>query len=271
MNEQLKDRFPKWCFDNRQFATVLTDDIDSLLGCMIEKYVKGNEINHFYDFNKLYVMDKNVRLPMLGIDLALHKGYSWDNHCIRINKDDYVNPLTANLNAIRNIHTGNYFDKYAGSTVLIMWSFYDLPLPKTKLGKMLLLCIDSAYLGHYDSRFKKEHNRYLEFMGFNELIDLLNETDVQEYENLLKGYKLNAKNGGKIRLNNEGYLHTQLPLQDLQGLFDIQLELPAEQFTKTHEWEIGYGNTNIVQSKNQLGSIISFAVTGKNRFSYTHI
>ena len=269
MDKRLKNKFPKWCFSDKEFATILTDDIDSLLGCMIEDYVKGNKINYFYDFNKLYVADKDNNRSMLGIDLALHKGFCWDNHCIRINKDDYVNPLTANINAIRNIHSGNYFDKYAGSTALIMWSFYDLPLPETKLGKMLLLAIDSAYLGHYDDRFKQVHNKYLELLGFSELIDLLNQTQEKDYEKLIKQYKLNAKNGGKIYINKDGYLQTELPLRELQRFFCIPLELPDSQFTKTHEWDSRYGNTYNIKSKDELGNIISFAMTGKNRFSYT--
>lgn len=269
MDKRLKNKFPKWCFSNKEFATVLTDDIDSLLGCSIEKMVKGNEINYFYDFNKLYVADQDNNKSILGIDLALHKGYCWDNHCVRINKDDYVNPLTANINAIRNIHSENYFDKYAGSTSLMMWSFYDLPLPKTKLGKMLLLAIDSSYLGHYDDRFKQAHNRYLELLEFSELIDLLNQTKKEDYEKLIKRYRLNAKNGGKIYLDKDGYLQTELPLRELQRFFGIPLELPDSQFTKTHEWDSRYGNTFNVKSKDELGNIISFAMTGKNRFSYT--
>lgn len=269
MDKRLKNKFPKWCFSDKEFATILTDDIDSLVGCSIEKIVKGNKINYFYDFNKLYIADQDNKKSMLGVDLALHQGYCWDNHCIRINRDDYVNTLTANINAIRNIHSGNYFDKYAGSTSLMMWSFYDLPLPKTKLGKMLLLAIDSAFKGHYDNRFKKEHNKYLELMGFSELIDLLNQTQKQDYEKLIKQYKLNHKNGGKIYINKDGYLHTQLPLRELQRFFGIPLELPNQKFTKTHEWNSEYGNTYKIKSKDELGNIISFAMTGKNRFSYT--
>lgn len=271
MNKELKNKFPKWCFNKEQnkYGMVLTDDLDSLIGCSIEKYVRNNNVTHFYDFNRLYKSNTADSKSLVGVDLALNRGKCWDNHCVRINKDDYVNPLTANINAIRNIHSGNYFDKYAGSTSLMMWSFYDLPLPKTKLGKMLLLAIDSAHLGHYDSRFKQVHNKYLELLGFSELIDLLNQTQKQDYEELIKRYKLNAKNGGKIYINKDGYLHTQLPLRELQRFFDIPLNLPDSQFTKTHDWNSKYGNTYNVKSKDELGNIISFAMTGKNRFSYT--
>lgn len=68
MNEKLKGKFPKWCFEDEQYATVLTNDIDSLLGCTIEKQVKGNKINYFYNFEAMYVQDENDSLEKLGID-----------------------------------------------------------------------------------------------------------------------------------------------------------------------------------------------------------
>lgn len=269
MKNKLKERFPKWCFDYEQGqnALILTDDLDSLLGCAIEKYVKGNDINYFYNFNKLYVADKTDERKAIGIDLALHKGKCWDNHNIRIKEDDYVNPDTANINALLKVHSGNYFKKYAMSTAIMMWSFYDLPLPETKEGKMLLLCIDSGYLGHYDNRFKDIHTAYLELLDFPELIDLLNNTDKSEFEELQKKYNTKAK----IKLNNEGYLQTNLPLADLQGLFDIPLKLPTQQFTEKFQFQDDKGSTFTIKSKEQIDKkIISFALTGSKKFKYTY-
>lgn len=269
MKQILKERFPEWCFnyEQGQNALILTDDLDSLLGCAIEKYVKGNDINYFYNFNKLYVADKSDERKVIGIDLALHKGKSWCNHVVRINEDDYVNPQTANINALLKVHSGNYFKKYAMSTVLTMWSYYGLPLPKTKEGKMLLLCVDSSYLGHYDDRFKDVHNAYLRLLGFDELIDLLNETYKFEYELLQGKYKTKAK----IKLNNNGYLQTNLPLAELQGFFDFPIELPTQQFTLRNQFKEAQGDTFRTQSKEQLGNLVSFALTGKRKFKYTYI
>lgn len=272
MRKKLKERFPKWCFDNKQGQNtlVLTDDLDSLLGCSIENYVKGNEINYFYDFNKLYVADKTDKRKAIGIDLALHKGKSWCNHVVRINEDDYVNPQTANINALLKIHSKNYTMKYALSTALMMWSFYDLPLPKTKEGKMLLLAIDSGYLGHYRDRFKDVHTAYLKLLGFNELIDLLNETHEFEFEMLQAKYKTKAK----IKLNNEGYLKTKLPLADLQGFFGIPLELPKQKFELLYEFNYTPKPMNVdnIKSKDRIDKqIFSFALTGRNKFKYTYV
>jgi hypothetical protein len=268
MKAKLKERFPEWCnyYTQGLNNTILTDDLDSLLGCAIEQYVKGNEVNYFYNFNKLYVADDSDKRKPIGIDLALHKGKSWCNHVVRINENDYVNPQTANINAALNVHKGNYFKKYAMSTALLMWSYYDLPLPKTKEGKMLLLAVDSGFLGHYRDSFKDVHNAYLEIMGMSELIDLLNTTTESEFELLQGLYKTKEK----IKLNTEGFLHTKLPLAELQGFFDFQIELPEKRFTLRNQFQERTGYTSLIDSKDKLqGEIISFALTGKKFFKYT--
>lgn len=269
MKRELKEKLPNWCFDDKEYATVLQGDLDSLLGCAIEEQVNGNEVNHFYNFNKLYVMDKNVRKPLLGIDLALHNGRSWCNHVVKISEDDYVNPRTANLNVVMDIHSGNYFQKYAGSTALLMWSFYGLPLPETEVGKKLLLCIDSGFLGHYDNRFKQAHNKYLRLMGFEELIDILNNTSKSEFFELQQRYKTKAS----ITMDKDGYLQTNLPLESLSKELGIQLELPQQQFKQSHQWKSKMDFTyNGIKSKDQIGEkLISFALTGRNKFKYTYI
>ncbi|MFV2046878.1 hypothetical protein CJ195_21850 [Bacillus sp. UMB0899] len=268
MKKQLKDKFPEWCFNNEQGqnSLILTDDFDSLLGASIERYVKGNEINYFYNFDRLYVADKSDERKAIGIDLALHKGKSWCNHVVRIGENDYVNPQTANINALLKVHKGNYIKKYAMSTALTMWSFYGLPLPKTKEGKMLLLSVDSSFLGHYNDTFKPIHNSYLKLLGFEELIDLLNETTKFDYEMLQAKYKTKSK----IQLDNDGYLHTKLPLAELQGFFAFPIELPTQQFTLRNQFKSSIGDTYNTKSKDQLQeNIISFALTGTKKFKYT--
>lgn len=265
MNKRLKEQFPEWCFENKPLSVTLTNDIDSLLGCTIEKIVKGNEINYFYDFDKVYVMDKNVCKPTLGIDLAFTTGRCWDNHVTRMRKDSKVNPNSANINSILNISGDNYFSKYAGSTAMLMWSFYGLPLPETKLGKMLLLSVDSAFLGHYDSRYKKVHNNYLRMLGFEELIDLLNETNKQGYYDLIREYKLHES----IEIDEQGYLQTNLPLSVLSEALETELELPSQPLTLLNSFksvgravkgdEIGELNSNIV----------SFALTNRKFYKFT--
>lgn len=269
MKDKLKEKFPEWCFNYEQNtnSTILTDDLDSALGCSIEKYVKGNDINYFYSFENLYVADRSNELKAIGIDLALHKGKCWDNHALRISEDDYVNPQTANVNALLKVSSNNYTQKYAMSTAILMWSFYDLPLPKTKEGKMLLLAIDSGHKGHYNNSFKGVHTAYLDLLGFSELIDLLNETTEYEYRQLQNEYKSTEK----IRLNQNGYLETKLPLTELEGVFGIPLELPRQQFTLRNQFNNDKGSTYSIKNKDQIDKrIISFALTKKSEFKYTY-
>lgn len=269
MNEKLKSKFPEWCFEDQPLSTTLTNDIDSLIGCTIEKMVKGNEVYYFYDFESVYNNPSVKKFPTLGIDLAFTNGRCWDNHVTRMRKDSRVNPQSANINSILNISGDNYFKKYAGSTALLMWSFYDLPLPQSKLGKMILLGVDSAFLGHYNSRYKKVHNEYLKLLGFEELIGLLNETDAQDYFDLIREYKLNEKNGGIIEIDKEGYLQTNLPLEVLSEALEMKLELPSQPFTLLNSFE----STGRQVKGDEVGelnkNIISFALTEKKYYKFT--
>lgn len=269
MKKKLKDLFPAWCgeFEQGQNTLILTDDLDSLVGCAIEKFVKGNEINYFYNFNKLHVADREDSRKAIGIDLALHKGKSWCNHVVRINKDDYVNPQTANINALLKVHSGNYTKKYAMSTALLMWSYYGLPLPETDEGKMILLSIDSSFLGHYSKGFQATHNAYLDLLGLGELIDLLNKTEKSAYFEIQRKYSTK----GKIYLNRSGILDTNLPLAELQGFFAFPLELPNHSFTLRNKFQTKSAETWQYQSKDKIEGLVSFALTGRNKMKFTTI
>ena len=269
MKNEIREQFPKWCsdYEHNQYTTMLTDDLDSLMGCAIEKYIKGNEINYFYNFNRIYIADQSDKRIVIGIDLALHKGKSWCNHVVKIDEDDYVNPQTANMNVINNIHKRNYFKKYAMSTALLMWSYYDIPLPQSKEGKMILLAIDSGYLGHYNKSYVAAHTKHLKQLGFENLIDLLNDTDESEFVELQKKYNTKAK----IKLNNEGYLQTTLPLAEMQEFFDFPIELPTQKFTLKFQFKDAEGKTKDTPSKEHIDKyIISFALTGREKFKYTY-
>lgn len=265
MKRELKEKFPVFCFSNEYLATVLTNDIDSLVGCSIEEKVKGNKINYFYDFNSMYVLDKNVRNEKLGIDLAWTNGKCWDNHVTRMHKDSQFNRQSANINSILNVSRDNYFTKYTMSTAIMMWSFYDLPLPSTKLGKMLLLSIDVGFKGHYDSRFREVHNKYLRLLGYEELIDLLNNTKKQDYYDLIKKYKLYEH----IELDENGYLQTKLPLDVLSEALELQLELPSLPFTLQTQYTSKGRQVQGDEKGNLNKSVISFALTNYNYYKFT--
>ncbi|MHA6251953.1 hypothetical protein [Oceanobacillus sp. CAU 1775] len=265
MNKKLRGMFPEWCSGDEQYATVLTNDIDSLIGCTIEEQVKGNKVNYFYDFEAMYVQDKDNELEKLGIDLAWTDGKVFDNHVTRIRRGGHVNPESANLNSILNVSRDNYFKKFTMSTAIMMWSLYDLPLPSTTLGKMVLLSIDVGFKGHYDERFQEVHSRYLQLLGYDELINLLNETDIQDYYDLIKEYKLYSH----IELDDKGQLQTELPLTELSEILELELKLPTDTFSLQEEYK-NIGRRVQGNEGNKLNdSVISFALTNKNFYKYT--
>ncbi|MEB2264154.1 hypothetical protein LAV77_05010 [Priestia megaterium] len=270
MKNKLKTLFPDWCadYEKSKYSTILTDDLDSLMTCAIERHVKSNDINYFYNFNELYVSDRSDKRKPIGCDLALVKGRSWCNHVVRIKKDDTVNPQTANINALLKVSRENYTKKYAGSAALTAWSYYDLPLPKTREGQLLLMSIDSAYLGHYSPYFKSTHNAYLDMMGFPQLIDLLNNTTVKEFKDIKQKYNTYSK----IKLDPHGNLTTQLNLQEIQKLFDFEIALPERQFQLRNKFEyVKDENITNTDSKDGIPNLISFALVYKNTASYTKI
>ncbi|MBT2277236.1 hypothetical protein J7E51_04435 [Priestia megaterium] len=267
MKDKLKTLFPEWCsdYEKSKHSTILTDDLDSLMTCAIEKHVKSNDINYFYNFNELYIADKDDKRKPIGCDLALVKGKSWCNHVVRIQKDDTVNPQTANINALLKVSRENYTKKYAGSAALTAWFYYDLPLPQTREGQLLLMSIDSAFKGHYSPYFKSTHNAYLEMMGFPQLIDLLNHTTIQEFESIKKKYGSTYK----IKLNPQGKLTTYMKLPQIQELFDFEITLPEQQFQLRNTFEYNRHDVTDSDSKDDISNLISFALVYKNTASYT--
>ena len=63
---------------------------------------------------------------------------------------------------MENITRQNYTEKYAGSTVLLLWSLYDLQKEGlTDEAMMMLLAIASAFLGYYSSSSRHYIKHYL--------------------------------------------------------------------------------------------------------------
>lgn len=260
MKKELKEKFPKWTSKKHNRVQAIGLDLDSLLSASIDHMVHGYEVNYIYTFKGLWVLNPNDKNKAIGYDMALTKGYTWDNHPTKIYADSYVNPHSANLNAIFGISKENYHEKYAGSTALQMWSFYDLPLPLTNEGKLFLLTIDSAYLGHYDDDYKEVHTEYLRQLGFEELIDLLDRTEKWELEYLKNNEYISFKDG-KLRYPQIDYVEEML---------GIKLMLPKGQFTQIVEYEADKGsishiNTSIFTKE----KMFSFALTGKNYIKYS--
>lgn len=264
MKQQLKTKYPQWVNENEygKYNLCMSDDLDSLLSCLFLQSLKGYEVKHFYDFDSIYTAP-TIKKPTICVDIAVERGFTWDNHVVKISENDIANPLSANINAINNINRSNYFTKYAGSTLLQILSYYDVPMPKNKEALLILLDIDSSYKGNYSNDFKAVHRRYMEQLELHELIDVLDATsDVSTFYNVRRKYGLN----GKITINENGNLITDINLAALQGLFDVDMKLSEEKFIKSYEC----GERGRFQSTGMdKPEVFSFALTSKNEFKYT--
>nr|WP_283751133.1 hypothetical protein [Bacillus cereus] len=269
MLKEFKEKFPQWVNEIGDYTVCLSDDLDSLVGASILKSVKGYEIKHFYDFNNFYSVDGDKR-KAIGVDIALEKGMTWDNHVVRLSKYGKVNTLSANLNVIENINRDNYSKKYAMSTALLMWAFYDLPLPESDEGKMLLLSIDSSYLGHYKG-FKTIQNEWLRKLGFEELINIQNKYTLKDFANIKKKYNSSMK----IELVDE-QLQTEMDLEGISKVLGLPIELPIycfkirKRFQRERIELRNYSScTKDMVEEKYKKEIFSMALTKKNTISLT--
>ena len=195
MNLDYKENLPEWFREQIELDLVLSDDIDSLVSCALLKKAKDWDIKYFYNFEKCYASKalKNGHNERCWVDVAILNGEkAFDNHVSRVSWFDDFNNQMINPNTIINVSSENYIEKYSGSTALLIWSLYDLPLPVTEEGKMVLLTIDSTFLGHYIERYEEQNKFYLcDMFGFEELYEVLERHEKCEFDNIIKKYNLN--------------------------------------------------------------------------------
>lgn len=261
MQQEIKDKFPNWCQDtDTDYNLVLSDDLDSLFSCIILNYIRRYEIKYFYNFNSYYVADNAIKgEKCIGVDADLiNEKRCWGNHVTLTNN-------SANLNTIMNINQKNYIEKFCGSTLLTILSYYDCTdlSNLSEEAKMILLCIDSTFLGYW---FKEGYycKKYLKLLELDELIEVLERHTKQEFEDL--NYKYNLKS--KIYLGEDKQLHTRIKLDKLGELFPkLSFVLPKNKFIKKHDFKI-------VQSsylQHTEDKIFSCARTYRNALRYSVI
>lgn len=274
MKAEYIEKLPKWYNENKNYELILSDDIDSLASCMVLKQVKGWNIEYFYLF---YAMGKTIRATendtnMIGVDIALCNGKAFDNHVVKFNKDDEVNPLSINLNIVDNINRNPYFNKYCGSTLLQVWSLFNLPLPESEIGKMILLSIDSSQLGYYSAYpLPQQANKYYlcDVLGFEELYKL------QERHKSYEFGKINNEFGLKNKIESyKGKLSTKIKLEEISKELGINIELPTERFFPYKEFdECEHSLSANRRSTTILTDVIdnpySLALTGKDYVCYS--
>jgi hypothetical protein len=180
--------------------------------------------------------------------------------CLSNHVTDNKNPDCINLNRYCNISRWNYTRKYAGSTLLMVMSILDIDINEfTSEQQQILLCIDSTYL-HYNFN-KKLANYYVgEIFQYPKLIKVLEQHDQEYFLDLQIQYHLKDK----IFIGDNSQLQTGIKLTELSDIFDIDLELPNQEFKKIGNFNIGTG----VPEQNT--KIFSLAWSYKNSAIYSY-
>lgn len=204
----------------------MTDDIDSLLSCLLLEQIKGYKVNYFYTWTEFY-RAKESKSKVLGVDVDFHKLRCWSNHVTILSEKDkeFTNRQSANLNNILQVTRDNYKQKWAGSTLLQIMSFYDVPLPVSDQAKMLLLAVDATFKGYYNPDFKNTLVSYLKLLEYEELIEILKQCRIADFYNLIEQYNLHKK----IFVNN-GYLDTEIDLASISDILGFDVILSFEEF-----------------------------------------
>lgn len=265
---KLREKLPEWV--NEKHNLVLSNDIDSLASCAVMKANTGSEIKFFYDFENLYKAEQMEDLKRCWIDIAVSREHSFDNHVSKISHWEKWNENMVNLNCYVT-NNENYTHKYAGSTLLTIMSAYNMPLPSTEEGKMLLLAVDSAYWGFYDRRYNKTQRNYLEnVLEYPELYEVMGRHYDGEIEEV--GNKYNVKKG-LISFEN-GKLKTNLDLKAISELLELDLELPVDNFYSYKQFEVINTVLNpmtkfVLEDIDE--EIVTFAVLWHNKARYSKL
>lgn len=273
MNIDYEELLPDWWYaDKDKKDLVLSNDIDSLASCALLKQKKGWEVRYFYDFEKSYASEKlkNNIGDRVWVDVAVLNGEkAFDNHVSMVSFWDDPNEQMINPNLLADVTNARYTNKYAGSTLLMLWSLYNMPLPSTEEGKMLLLCIDCAFKGHYNDKFAEQNQFYLcDMFGFGELYEVMERHKIGEFYDLIDKYHLNEElywDGKEIK--------TELDLEKISELLELPLELPTGRFIVWKEYEIKTEKIEdyINQVQDIARNIFTLAFTYKDNARYSRV
>jgi hypothetical protein len=270
MNLDYIEQVPEWYNQTKKLDLVLSNDIDSLVSCSLLKEIKGWDVRYYYDFKHTYASDylKVMQHERCWVDVAVLNGEkAFDNHVSMVSVWDDFNENMINPNLLADVTNEEYTDKYAGSTALLIWSLYDRPLPSTEEGKMLLLCIDSAFKGHYYDKFAEQNQFYLcDMFGFGELFDVMERHSIGEFYDLIDKYHLNDS----FEIVN-GKVRSKLDLKKIGELLELDIELPKDNFLKWKTYEIVTKKIdNYMSTIRDIGEgIFTLAFTYRNSVRYS--
>ena len=199
MKQELLNHFSGWWMDfalhPEEYYLVLSDDMDSYFSCRYLNKRFSAEIGGFYAFGKgLYLTDKAKieRRKLVYVDCAVVRDgvMCFDNHRTIFSNHMAINP---NLMIDRADDT-NYFRKYCGSTLMLLYSLYHGDL--TELEKETMIAIDGFYIGWYrnNGKYRDINEYWLDALELDEqLTPVLEKRDIQYFIDLIGKYQLNEK------------------------------------------------------------------------------
>lgn len=263
MKQAIKERLPSWYRDLSNHAAILTGDIDSLMGYHFIRKLFGCNIAGFFTFKQYYEskeIEVNNKL-LFGIDLSILQGKTFDNHLTHFHKNDYA----INLN---NQYCNKYYQKFPFSTTLLILSLYDFDLESfTDEQLKILLAIDSSFKGYYtdNERFTKVYISWLDKLDIRFLEDrIFKHMTIENFRDMQQKYNLN----GIIKVDDRGYLRTNIKLDELSRVFTDKIELPQHKFKLKHTYTYKIINP-IYEAIPNREHIISMAWTEKNKLRLT--
>lgn len=273
------EKLPNWWQElDETFGLILSNDLDSLFSVLVLMLMFGCEVKAFYDFDKLYHNETIDNDKIVGVDLAVEGGLkTFCNHVTKVKWSDKVNPNSVNLNNARGINKGSYFSKFSMSTLLMILSLYNAydklyleghnSLTEAQL--ILLMCIDSSFLGWYLPKHYEAHEvyrRWLKRLGIYDVYEpLFNKYSKQDWANFQRQFKL------KENIGMEGNkLSTEINFDVLKKYFPmLQWDIVDElEFNKCFimQSQTVYN----LDSKHDVKSrVFSFAQTRKNMSKMT--
>ena len=199
MKQELLNHFSGWWLDfalhPEDYYIVLSDDMDSFYSCryLIKRF--GHEIGGFYAFGKgLYLNDKAIsdKRQVVQVDCACVRDgvMCFDNH-----RTIFANHMAINPNVIMDRQDEkNYFKKYCGSTLLLLYALYHGDL--SELEKEFLIAIDGFYIGWYkdNGAFRNINKFWLDMFELTEqLTPILEKRSMNYFRDLIQNYQLNEK------------------------------------------------------------------------------
>lgn len=277
MKQEIKDKFPKWCQDgDTKYNLILSDDIDSLMCYQFQSWFFGREVKFFFDANtegftqtlyKVEGVNKVGNDNVIGLDIALEGNIkTWDNHIVKIRRNDSINENSANLNIVLDVCQSNYTSKAVVSSFITMLSYYEVDIREWSKEQLAVLCaIDGLYFPFQNSNFIATGRKNLKLLGYDFLEDF-----IKENLSLILHLKRELKLDAKIKVGNDGKLTTAIDLERLSEIFeDIfwYISLPGDTFVEKERLKKKYIQ-NINYSKDELikkNNLFNFALCYRNK------